>query len=311
MRRNLPPLNAIKAFEAAARHLSFKDAAAELLVTPQAISQQIRVLEDWLQLQVFARQNRTIRLTPAGASFLPVVSRALDDLQTSAAGLVAHREPEILTISSPPTFAIRWLIPRMERFRAALTGLDYRLTTTAELPDLAAGAIDVAIHWKDAGNDRNLRSELIERSDLVPVCSPRLIAEGEIVGPADLLKFPLIRHVGDPGLWSTWFEAAFGHPVETPNGPQFGSDQFIVEAAAIGQGICLLTREQVAGDLETGRLVIPIEKTLAQAGRYYLICPKAREHEESIAAFRDWIFSEVAQDRRDETLRDQVAPISD
>ena len=162
-----------------------------------------------------------------------------------------------------------------------------------------------------AGNDRNLRSELIERSDLVPVCSPRLIAEGEIVGPADLLKFPLIRHVGDPGLWSTWFEAAFGHPVETPNGPQFGSDQFIVEAAAIGQGICLLTREQVAGDLETGRLVIPIEKTLAQAGRYYLIYPKAREHEESIAAFRDWVFSEVAQDRRDETLRDQVAPISD
>lgn len=311
MRRNLPPLNAIKAFEAAARHLSFKDAAAELLVTPQAVSQQIRVLEDWLQLPVFARQNRTIRLTPAGASFLPVVSRALDDLQASASRLVAHREPEILTISAPPSFAIRWLIPRMERFRAAVPGLDYRLTTTVELPDLSSGAIDVAIHWKDAGDDPDLRSELIARSDLVPVCSPRLIADEEITGPADLLKYPLIGHVGDPGLWSSWFEAALGYPVETPTGPQFGSDLFSVEAAANGQGICLLAREQVIGDLETGRLVIPIEKTLAQAGRSYLVYPNAREHEKSIAAFRNWIFSEVAQDHRAATLTDQVVPITD
>lgn len=311
MRRNLPPLNAIKAFEAAARHLSFKDAASELLVTPQAISQQIRVLEDWLQVQVFARQNRTIRLTTAGASFLPVVSRALDDLQASAARLVARSEPEILTINAPPSFAIRWLIPRMERFREALPGLDYRLTTTVELPDLAAGAIDVAIHWKDAGDDRTLRSELIARSDLVPVCSPRLIADREILGPADLLKYPLIRHVGDPGLWSSWFEAAFGHPVEAPNGPQFGSDLFIVEAAASGQGICLLTREEVAGELETGRLVVPIDKTLAQAGRSYLVYPRAREHEESIAAFRNWVFSEVAQDRRNAKARDRDPSVRD
>jgi LysR family glycine cleavage system transcriptional activator len=296
MRQHLPPLNAIKAFEAAARHLSFKAAAEELRVTPQAISQQIKVLEKWLQTSVFVRHNRSIELAAAGAAFLPVVTQALDTLETSAAGLMRRSQPEFLTINAPPTFAIRWLIPRLGRFHTDLPDLDYRLTTSIDLPNLHTGAIDVAIHWKDAESDSTLRSELLMESDVVPVCSPSLIGAQQIRNPTDLQSFTLIQHMLLPDLWSIWLQATGGRHVDGQSGPQYENNLLMIEAAAQGHGICLVGREEVARDLESGRLVIPIEMAFPRAFQFYLIYPRARENDEHIAAFHAWIFKQLASD---------------
>ncbi|MDG2480353.1 MAG: LysR substrate-binding domain-containing protein [Alphaproteobacteria bacterium] len=299
MRRNLPPLNASKAFETAARHLSFKAAAEELLVTPQAVSHQIKVLEDWFQTALFIRRNRSIVLTATGTAFLPVVRQALDSLEASATALARVRSPNILTINAPPTFAIRWLIPRLDRFRMALSDLDYRLTTSVELPDLLSGSIDVAIHWRQVRDISGLQSELLMALDLVPVCSPELIGKRKISSPAELLDFPLIRHTFDPGLWDIWAQSVVGDDILAPEGLRFDSDLYMIEAEVEGQGICLITREEVVRDLQSGRLVIPFDKVLPRAGQVHLVYPRARQADREIMAFRDWILDEIAGFRRD------------
>lgn len=292
--RRLPPLNAVRAFEAAARLMSFKEAAEELHVTPQAISQQIKVLEAWSRAPVFVRGNRAIELTAAGKAFLPVASQALDDLEAGAAGLSARSRPEIVTISSPASFAVRWLIPRLATFRRDLPHLDYRLKMSTSLPNLSGGDFDVAIHWRDASGDRSLRSDLLMALDIVPVCSPALLEGHDVSGPEDLLRYPLIRHSSAPELWSTWFRAAGCPDPDVSRGPEFENDLFIVEAAIEGFGVCLVPRTEAARDLDAGRLVVPLDIVLTGAERFYLVCLRARQDDDAIVAFRDWLCGQFA-----------------
>lgn len=298
MARRLPPLNAVRTFEAAARLLSFKAAAEELRVTPQAVSQQVRVLEGWLQAELFVRRNRAIELTAAGRAFLPAVGAALDGLAAAATGLSQRSQPHVVTINASPTFAVRWLIPRLGRFRTALPDLDYRLTMSNSLPDFAAGAIDVAIHWRDAARLPGLQSDFLMALDIVPVCSPGLLGGRRIDRAQDLLDYPLIRHRDDSGLWTVWFQVAGCGRVELPEGPAFDSDLYIVEAAAEGYGICLVTRAEVARDLQAGRLVVPHDVPIPGGEKFFVVHAAGRAAEPKIAALRHWLFHEYGDEQR-------------
>jgi len=297
MRRRLPPLNAVRAFEAAARHMSFKLAARELSVTPQAVSHQIKVLEAYLRAPVFVRGNRSIELTPVGAAFLPTVRQALGDLAEAAAGLVA-RGADVLTINATPAFAVRWLIPRLGDFQRRYPDLDYRLTAMVELPDLELGVVDVAIHWGDPQDRARFWVEHLMDLEVVPVVSPALLPpDGRVEGPRALGRFTLIHHMVDPGCWQRWFQAAGVDDVDAEHGPRFESNLLMLEAAAAGVGVCLVAREDAERDLRAGRLVVPVDVSIPHGFDFYLICARARRDEPKIAEFRRWLRDAVIPGR--------------
>lgn len=296
MRRLLPPLNAIKAFEATARHMSFKTAADELCVTPQAVSHQIKVLEDYLRLSVFRRHNRFIELTEAGAALLPTVRRSLGDLADGVAQVMQQNTDEILTINATPAFAVRWLIPKLPDFQTAYPNLEYRLTAMVDLPKLHTGAVDVAIHWSDARDETGLWVERLMTCPTVAVCSPALLGDaGRLEEPADLAQFTLMHHTVDPSFWKRWFRLVGIDNVDAGHGPCFESNVLMLEAAVAGVGVCLVAREDAERYIRSGELVIPLDIALPFDSSFYLMCAEERRDEAKIADFRAWIRSEIVE----------------
>lgn len=293
MIRRLPPLNALRAFEAAARHLSVKRAATELCVTPGAVSQMLKTLEQHLGVQLFQRLNRGIALTAAGQELLPPVRNALTQIADAARRVAGSGDSGTLTVSCTPLFATAWLVPRLQDFCERHPGIDVRLLTGNALTDFVRDGVDAAVRH-GLGRYPGLHSERVVALQTVPVAAPALVERlGRPGGPAELARWP---HVHDAARqdWHLWFQAQGIHESGAPRGPSFDDLALLLNAVRAGQGAGLVPLAAAALDLEQGRLVRLAATPPPQAFAYYLVYPEAYHGQPKIVAFRRWLLGVAA-----------------
>jgi len=287
----LPPLNALRAFEAAARHLSFSQAAEELHVTQAAISHQVKQLEVHLSLPLFRRSARGVKLTEAGQALLPVLREAFDAIAATVDRLGETRNVGALTVSLRPYFAVKWLAPRLTRFWQAWPQIALRLNHTTKTANLRGDEIDIAVWW-GTGDWAGVESERLLRCDLTPVCSPALVHGPYPLTSPWALRWHTLLHEETDEDWRRWLTLA-GVAELKPRKQLFIDDTNVrLETALKGQGVALTGRAFVADDLAAGRLVAPFDIDLERYG-YFLVYPKGALAQPRIKAFRDWIFEEA------------------
>lgn len=286
----LPSLNGLRVFEAAARHRSFTLAARELHVTPGAVSQQMKVLEAALGTVLFRRANRALTLTAAGETLLPAVADALGRI---AAGIDRVRRGSVggpLTVSVPPSFGTRWLVPRLERFRGQHADIEVRMTSSKALVDFTRGSADVAVR-RGRGLYEGLRSHLLLREYLLPVCSPRLLQRTPLRVPEDVGRHTLLHH-GSPAEWRRWARLHHVHLRPAP-GRVFDDPSMVLRAAVAGQGLALGRSVLLEEELADGRLVQPLGLRLPSRVGYYLVYPEELANVPKVRAFRRWLLDEA------------------
>ena len=286
--RRLPPLGALRAFEAAARHLSFTLAAAELCVTQAAISHQIRQLETWLGISLFERRGHVLALTAKAGAYLPELSGALDRMSAATLRL-RERSDGPLRITVLPSFASRWLLPRLAKFQTLHPEVDLKLVSSAPSWDFASDRFDLGIR-SGLGRWAGLKADLIARENLSPVCSPSLATM--LATPADLRQVSLL-HDEPKDAWRHWCEHAGVMGVDTQAGLSFNDAALVLQAAVEGQGVALGRLLLAADDLQRGRLVQPFEIVLPNDYSYWLVYPRASAERPDVAAFRAWLLSEA------------------
>lgn len=306
----LPPLKALRAFDAAARHSSLRKAADELHVTPAAISQQIKSLEDMLGVLLFHRRPRGLEVTEAGKAGLSKLREGLACLRESVQQMRADSARETLTVWMAPSFAAKWLVPRLHRFVVDHPDIDIRIAASSRLISGASGRdnlsaenfqfsnIDVAIAFS-RGQHAGCRAVKLLSARAIPLCSPKLIDGAyPLRGPDDLRHHTLLHDdtdYGDRPDWSIWLAQTGIDEIDAQRGPRFNQAALVMEAAADGQGVALSIDVLAAADLATGRLVVPFGPGLPLNHGYYIIYPQHSDHPERIAVFRDWLLEEAAQ----------------
>lgn len=289
------PLNALRSFDAAARHLSFVAAAEELYVTPAAISVQVRRLEEWVGAPLFLRGHRSIALTTTGEALAPRLTALFVEMERLL-GQVAKVHAGSLQISAMPTFASKWVAPRLSRFRAAHPEIQVRLMGADRRADFERDGIDIGLRYGD-GDYPELHSELIARAAASPVCSPGLAAQ--IDGNPARIDTALLLHdesaLVAPGLptWSAWFAEAGAPRDIRGEGILFSNSHMALSAAVAGQGFALGLSPLVDDDLAAGRIVRPFATEIESSFGFWFVCARERIAEPKIAAFRDWLFSEI------------------
>lgn len=290
MPSRLPPLNALKAFEAAARHLSIKLAAEELCVTPGAVSQMIRVLEENLRVKLFERVTRGILLTDAGRDYLPPIRNAFRQIAGASEQIAAQMDSGLLTLSATPFFASAWLVPRLSSFRTAQPGIDLQIITSNALVDFSRSDVDVAIRH-GMGRYPGLRSDRVVTVEMIAVATPDLIdRSGRPNRPSDLVRWPQVHDAERKG-WSLWFDTHGVAERTTTRGPSFDDSGLLLKAVLAGQGAGLLPAALVEEELCDGRLIQLFPPARMEEFAYYLVCPDNRQQQPKIAAFRDWILN--------------------
>jgi LysR family glycine cleavage system transcriptional activator len=294
MARRLPPLNALKAFEAAARHRSFTRAAAELHVTQAAISHQVKQLEQWLGLKLFERKGHALTLSVHGKAYLPDLTGVLDDLAAATARLADNALAGRLRITVLPSFASKWLIPRLRGFQQAHPDIDLQLSSSPDLFDFSGTDYDLGIR-SGTGRWRGLQADLVAHETLSPVCSPAVLASGSpLRAPSDLGKHTLL-HDQPRDLWPRWLAAAGAAEVDATSGPAFSDSALVLQAAIEGHGVALGRLLLAADDLAAQRLVQPFGQTLQNDYSYWLVYPKAAAARPRVAAFRTWLLQEAGR----------------
>src|SRR6266702_2153640 len=298
MARRLPPLNALRAFEAAARLGSFSAAAQELRVTDSAVSQQVRTLERYLGTRLFKRLPRGLLLTELGSTYLPVLTAGFDRLSEATVRLRSGGVRGLLTVAALPAFASGWLLPRIRRFRERYPRVDVLLKTGRALADFRREDVDVAIRF-GAASTGDTKSILLLPEDVFPVASPSLVSTSRIpMQVADLRTLPLLHdvdaHPGQPWLsWRAWFERA---GVESPNalrGLQFTDSIVLAEAAVAGLGVALGRGPNIEELLARGQLVRLTQDSWRAAWSYRLVAPPVNFSRPNVRAFVDWIAAEA------------------
>jgi len=295
----LPSLNALRAFAAAGQHLSFTRAADELHVTQAAISHQIKTLEEQLGVKLFRRLPRGLMLTESGQVYLPAVRDAFDRLATATDRLQTREASGLLTVSLLPSFAARWLVPRLSRFREAHPDIDLRVAAEERLTDFDRDGVDVAIRY-GGGTYPGLYAKRILGESFFPVCSPSLIdGAPPLRQPADLRHHTLL-HDDMRMDWPMWLLAAgVGDVVDARRGPAFNDSALMLQAAVDGQGVALGRRALVADDLASGCLVRPFSTSLSSAYGYYVVYPELSAGRPKVAAFEDWLTAEAKVQEED------------
>lgn len=293
--RRLPPLNALRAFEAAARHLSVKAAADELSVTPGAVSQLLKSLERTLGVTLFQRAKRGIFLTEAGQSYLPPVRNAFRQIADATRRIAASSDGGVLTVSTTPSFAAAWLVPRLKDFQDAHPDIDLQISASKTLVDFARDGVDLAIRH-GLGRYSGLHSERIFAVELLAVGAPGLVARlGKPESARDLTRWPHV-HDADRRDWHLWFQAQGIDDIASPRGPAFDDSNLLRQAVLAGQGAGLLPAALVASDLAERRLVKLAEIVWPADFAYYLVYPDAFHRRPKVAAFREWIVKAAAID---------------
>jgi LysR family transcriptional regulator, glycine cleavage system transcriptional activator len=296
MVRKLPPLNSLPCFEAAARLLSFSRAADELSVTAGAISRAIKGLEKQLDVQLFERVTRSVRLTTVGEMYARAVREALEQLAAATAAATERRSDSTLNVSTSDGFAGRWLVPRLYRFYRAYSDIDVRVSTTGKLTNFFGDGIDIAIRY-GGGDYPGLTSEFLTGEEVFPVCSPKLMKGAHALRkPEDLKHHTLIRDTY-PIDWVAWLSSAGVKGVNPRRGLTFDSYTFAVEAAVKGEGVALGRTLLVADDLAAGRLIRPFKHSLKAASSFYVVYPPDAARRRKVRAFRDWLMAEAAPAR--------------
>ncbi|ARU86662.1 transcriptional regulator GcvA [Pseudomonas sp. M30-35] len=292
--RKMPPLNALRAFEATARHLSVKNAAEELCVTPGAVSQLLKTLELNLGVKLFHRVNRGIFLTDIGQAYLPPVRNAFRQIIEASSRIASAEETGILTVSVTSFFASAWLVPRLTQFQNNNPEIDLRVVTNNQLVDFSRDGVDVAIRH-GLGVYPGLASHRVLAVDIVPVAAPKLVDRlGRPASPADLTRWPHV-HDAERKAWHRWFQSQGVEEVGPLRGPSFDDSGLLVKAVLAGQGVGLLPAAMVATELAQGQLVRVADITLLEDFAYYLVYPEARHDRPKIAAFRRWILDSAAE----------------
>ncbi len=303
MARRLPPLKALRAFEAAARHLSFERAGEELAVTAGAVAQQVKALEAWLGVSLFDRlPSRGVALTSAGRRYAAELGPLLDGLAEATRRVQRSEDGRMLTVSTIPSFALNWLIPRLGSLRAAHPDLDVRVQISQERTDFSREDVDVAIRYGQ-GRYPGLRSDLLLEETFFPVCSAALMNDPArpLREPADLRHHTLLHEEIGPGIpfyvdWPKWLASAgVAHLVDATHGPRFSHTFLALQAAASGQGVALATSVLADQDLAAGRLVRPFAHEVRGAYQYYIVCPEAAAERPKIAAFRAWLLQQAGR----------------
>ena len=295
----LPPLKSLQAFEAAGRHLSFSTAAKELNVTPGAISQQIRMLEEFLEIKLFKRMNRMIILTDAGQLFLPLISTGFEQFSEAVGQLQRTRSDGPLTITSAPSFVSKWLIPRLARFKALHPDIDVRIDTSDRLVDFMHEDIDVGIRFGN-GVYPELETVLLFSFDLIPVCSPALMNQGNgLKKVSDLRNFTLLHSNYDElddgwPDWAMWLKVVEAEDVDSSHGIFFNQSDLLFQAAMEGQGVALLASVMADPEIAAGNLVQPFSARLPVKLNYHLVTSPRKARIPKVAAFRQWILEESA-----------------
>jgi LysR family glycine cleavage system transcriptional activator len=297
-RRRLPPLNALRAFEAAARHLNFSRAADELSVTPGAVSQQIQNLEDYVGVALFKRTPKGLLLTDPAQIALPALREAFDRLAEAASMLTAAVDGRRLTVTVPPSFASKWLLPRLGGFEALNPDVDVWVSAGMELTDFASGEVDLAIRY-GGGRYPGLEVIRLMQETVIPVVSPELLADHPLENLGDLAN-AILLHDGSPDAdescpdWTMWLAARGVKGVDGARGPRFNQSSLVIEAAVGGRGVALAKRALAQADLDAGRLVAPFQIATAVDFAYYLVHPKTKGRLPQVRAFITWITAEAA-----------------
>lgn len=285
MAEQLPPLSALRAFDAAARHKSFALAAQEISVTPAAVSHQIKALEDFLGVALFRRKNRAVELTVEGVRYAADVADVLMRLSDATRKIRIRNASGALTISVLPSFAARWLLPRLKDFHERHPDLDVRLSSSLDLVDFAHQDFDLAIRF-GSGHYPGLESEKLLTEDLFPVCSPALAKK--LRKPDDLRRHTLL-HDSMRDDWRLWLQAAGIEGVVVNKGLSFTDSSLMVQAAVDGLGVAIGREALVEAELMAGRLVRPFDLSITGESAYYLVYPQAHMARRRVRAFRDWI----------------------
>ena len=299
MARRLPSLNALKAFEAAARHESFTQAAQELCVTQGAVSHQVKALEAELGLRLFQRERQRLVITEAGRSYLEVVRDAFDRVAAGTERLLQRQNAGVLTVSTSPNFAAKWLVHRLGRFAQAHPGIDLRVSASLHHIDFAREEVDLAVRHGD-GRWPGLKVTRLCSEALFPVCSPTLLrgrGKRALRGPADL-RHHVLLHLDERRDWAKWLDAAGVAGADMTRGPVFNQASMAIDAAVDGQGVALARTALAVWDLLAGRLVRPFRLELPVSYAYWIVCPKVNADLPKIALFRDWLVGEATEDMR-------------
>ena len=296
----LPPLKALRAFEAAARHLSFSKAAEELFVTPGAISQQIKLLEEFLGVSLFKRMHRRILLTDSAQCILPGIQSGLNQMSNALDELKSINFERPITITTPPSFATKWLVPRLKSFRKSNPEIDIRIDTSIEVVDLTHSDIDIAIRFGN-GEYTDMQVDFMLHQEVFPVCSPKLVSKKRpLKHPSDLKNFEILQY--DPHLWESdwpdwqmWLMAVGAEDVDMHRGLSFSQQELLVQAAIDGQGVALVGSVSVEDDLKAGKLIKPFEQSYPLKLSYYFVTTPAKATWPNIIAVKNWVFQELSQ----------------
>lgn len=305
MPARLPPLNALRAFEAAARHLSFRKAAEELHVTPAAISHQIKALEENLGVKLFRRVARGLELTGVAEACLMTLREGFDSLAGAVELIRSRTRVRTITVGAAPSFAGKWLVPRIQRFVTAFPDIDVRIAAGMNFVDGRQDAsrpefndADIAIRF-GTGRYPGFRADKLFSVAATPMCSPRLLqGEHPLRRPADLRHHALLHDdtlpFDDGGAnWTMWLDAAGVDGVDVTRGPHFNHASLGLDAAIDGMGVVLSYPVLASADLAAGRLVMPFDLSVPLNVAYYVVCPETSADQPAIAAFRQWIFAQA------------------
>ncbi|MBS9432398.1 transcriptional regulator GcvA [Photorhabdus hainanensis] len=297
MSKRLPPLNALRVFDAAARHLSFTKAAEELFVTQAAVSHQMKSLEDFLGLKLFRRRNRSLLLTEEGQSYYLDIKEIFTAINEATRKLQARSAKGALTVSLSPSFAIQWLVPRLSSFNLAYPGIDVRIQAVDREEDKLADDVDVAIFY-GRGNWPGLRTDRLYAEYLLPVCSPSLLTgDNPLKTPADLARHTLL-HDSSRRDWQAYVrQLDMQQQINVQQGPIFSHSAMVIQAAVHGQGIALANNVMARTEIDAGRLVCPFNDVLVSKNAFYLVCHDNQAELGKIAAFRQWVLAQAASEQ--------------
>lgn len=298
MKRTHLPLNALRVFDAAARHLSFTKAADELAVTPAAVGQQIRSLEDLLGVVLFVRGPRALELTPEAQRSLAALREGFSRFEEAVQQMQAGQGSSNLTITAPPSFAAKWLVPRLAGFADRYPQMQVRVLVSADLVDFSQANVDLALRY-GSGRYADVHVEALMPEQVVPVCAPALLAGNRpLAEPADLLRHVLIHDESSldddqAPTWPMWLKAAgVDHP-DPERGLSFNQSALVIEAVLAGHGVALAKQALAQADLDAGRLVIPFAGGTRAGFAYWMVAPEAQWRQPKVKRFVDWLRQEA------------------
>jgi LysR family glycine cleavage system transcriptional activator len=296
MNKRLPPLNWIRSFEAAARHLSFTHAALELNLTQAAVSQQVKGLESQLGAILFKRLPRGLELTNAGSAYLPAVHESIDRLKIATEELFDQGRTNLLTVKVNLVFLLKWLAPKISRFRALHPDINLRITSNIWNVDRENSAdCDLEIRY-GKGKWLALKSDRLTKDELFPVCSPGFLKKHtSLQTPNDLQSHTLFHVIGYEEGWGYWLNQTNHEHIKISHGFQFDTLTIALEMAALGEGLALGRTSLVEGMIKSGQLVAPFEQKVATEEGFYLVYATSQLNHPNAEAFRNWILQEITQ----------------